>query len=73
MENISKCSYPKITGQNDRQDESLTAQVHDQAGRRPCLGFRGHLDENLMWNDFRKTAVLKKKMTCTTHEGTQIA
>ena len=62
MENISKCSYPKITGQNDRQDESLTGQVHDQAGRRLCLGFRGHLHENLMWNDFRKTAVLKKKL-----------
>ena len=29
MENIIKCSHPKMTGQNDRQDESLTRQVHD--------------------------------------------
>ena len=35
MENIIKCSHPKMTGQNDRQDESLTRQVHDQAGH--CL------------------------------------
>ena len=35
MENIMKCSHPKMTGQNDRQDESLTVQVHDQAGH--CL------------------------------------
>ena len=35
MENIIKCSHPKMTGQNDRQDESLTGQVHDQAGH--CL------------------------------------
>ena len=28
MENIIKCSLPKIAG----QDESLTGQVHDQAG-----------------------------------------
>ena len=35
MENIIKCSHPKMTGQNDQQDESLTRQVHDQAGH--CL------------------------------------
>ena len=34
MENIIKCSHPKITGKNDRQDESLTGQVHHQAGHR---------------------------------------
>ena len=31
MENIIKCSHPKMTGQNDRQSESLTGQAHDQA------------------------------------------
>ena len=30
-----QCSYPKMTGQNDRQDKSLTGQVRDQAGH--CL------------------------------------
>ena len=38
MENITKCSHPKMTGQNDRQDESLTGQVHDQAGHCPLTG-----------------------------------
>ena len=38
MENIIKCSHPKITGQDDRQDESLTGQVHDQAGLCPLTG-----------------------------------
>ena len=38
MENIIKCSYPKMTGQNDRPDESLTGQVHDQAGHCPLTG-----------------------------------
>ena len=32
MENIIKCLHRKMTGQNDRQDESLTGQVPDQAG-----------------------------------------
>ena len=35
MENIIKCLHPKMTGQNDRQDESLTGQAHDQAGHCP--------------------------------------
>ena len=38
MENIIKCSHPKMTGQNDRQDESLTGQVRDQAGHCPLTG-----------------------------------
>ena len=38
MENILKGSHPKMTGQNDRQDESLTGQVHDQAGHCPLTG-----------------------------------
>ena len=38
MANILKCSYPQITGQNDRRDESLTGQVHDQAGHCPLTG-----------------------------------
>ena len=33
-----KSSYPKMTRQNDRQDESLTGQVHDQAGHCPLTG-----------------------------------
>ena len=33
-----KGSHPKMTGQNDRQDESLTGQVHDQAGHCPLTG-----------------------------------
>ena len=38
MENILKGSHPKMTGQNDRQDESLTGQLHDQAGHCPLTG-----------------------------------
>ena len=38
MENILKGSLPKLTGQNERQDESLTGQVHDQAGHCPLTG-----------------------------------
>ena len=38
MENILKGSHPKMTGQNDRQDESLTGQVHNQAGHCPLTG-----------------------------------
>ena len=38
MENILKGSRPKMTGQNDRQDESLTGQVHDKAGHCPLTG-----------------------------------
>ena len=33
-----KCSHPKITGQDDWQDESLTGQVHNQAGLCPLTG-----------------------------------
>ena len=35
MENILKGLLPKMTGQNNWQDESLTGQVHDQAGHCP--------------------------------------
>ena len=38
MENIIKCSHPKMTGQNDQQDESLTGQALDQAGHCPLTG-----------------------------------
>ena len=38
METILKGSHPKMTGQNDRQDKSLTGQVHDQAGHCPLTG-----------------------------------
>ena len=38
MENILKGSLPKLTGQNERQDKSLTGQVHDQAGHCPLTG-----------------------------------
>ena len=38
MENILKGSLPKLIGQNERQDESLTGQVHDQAGHCPLTG-----------------------------------
>ena len=37
-ENIIKCLHPRMTGQNDQQDESLTGQVHDQAGHCPLTG-----------------------------------
>ena len=38
-----------MTGQNDRQDESLTGQVRDQAGHSPLTGcyfqqFMGYTD-----------------------------
>ena len=42
MENIIKCSHPKMTGQNDQQDKSLTGQIHNQAGH--CL-LTGHYFE----------------------------
>ena len=38
MEIILKCSHPKMTGQNDRQDESLTGQALDQVGHCPLTG-----------------------------------
>ena len=38
MENILKGLLPKMTGQNNWQDESLTGQVHDQAGHCPLTG-----------------------------------
>ena len=38
MENNLKYSYPQITGQTDRRDESLTGQVHDQAEHCPLTG-----------------------------------
>ena len=39
MENIMlKCCYPKMTSQNDRQDQGLTGQVHNQAGHCPLTG-----------------------------------
>ena len=38
MENIIKCSHPKMTGQNGQQGESLTGQAHDQAGDCPLTG-----------------------------------
>ena len=38
MKNIIKSLYPKMTGQNDRPDESLTSQVHDQARHCPLNG-----------------------------------
>ena len=48
-----------MTGQNDRQDESLTGQVHDQAGHCPLTGryfepcLNDKPDDNVlekMWN-----------------------
>ena len=38
MENIIKCSHPKMAGQNDWQDESLTGQALDQARHCPLTG-----------------------------------
>ena len=38
MENIIKFPFPKMAGQNDRQDDSLIGQVHDQAGLCPLTG-----------------------------------
>ena len=38
MENILKGLLPKMTGQNNWQDESLTGQVQDQAGHCPLTG-----------------------------------
>ena len=35
---LQLCSYPKMTSQNDWQDESLTGQVRDQAGHCPLTG-----------------------------------
>ena len=35
---IFKMFVSKMTGQNDRQDESLTGHVHDQAGHCPLTG-----------------------------------
>ena len=38
MENIIKCLHPKMTSQNDRQDESLTGQALYRAGHCPLTG-----------------------------------
>ena len=38
MKNIIKCLHPKMTSQNDRQDESLTGQALYQAGHCPLTG-----------------------------------
>ena len=38
MENILRGLLPKMTGQNNWQDESLTGQVHNQAGHCPLTG-----------------------------------
>ena len=43
MENIIKCSHPKMTGQNDRH---LTGQVHDQAGHSGSTKTRNPESEN---------------------------
>ena len=37
-QNALSNKYPKMTGQNDRPDESLTGQAHDQAGHCPLTG-----------------------------------
>ena len=64
MENIIKCSHPKMTGQNDRQDESLTSQVHDQAGHCPLTGRYFEpctsLAESKIYNNCLNEAKLKK-------------
>ena len=40
-----------MTGQNDRPDESLTGQVHDQAGHCPLTGrYFEHWHKNIHWN-----------------------
>ena len=39
MENIIKFSFPKMTGQNDQQDECLTGQVHNEAGHCALTGY----------------------------------
>ena len=38
MENILRGLLPKMTGQTNWQDESLTGQVHNQAGHCPLTG-----------------------------------
>ena len=44
-----------MTGQNDRPDESLTGQAHDQAGHCPLTGryFEPckHIGEFFLWNN----------------------
>ena len=37
-QNALSDKHPKMTGQNDRPDESLTGQPHDQAGHCPLTG-----------------------------------
>ena len=37
-QNALSDKHPKMTGQNDRPDESLTGQAHDQAGHCPLTG-----------------------------------
>ena len=38
METVIIFSFPKMTSQNDRRDESLAGQVHNQAGHSPLTG-----------------------------------
>ena len=37
-QNALSDKHPKMTSQNDRPDESLTGQAHDQAGHCPLTG-----------------------------------
>ena len=37
-QNALSDKHPKMTGQNDRPDESMTGQAHDQAGHCPLTG-----------------------------------
>ena len=39
-----------MTGQNDRQDRSLTGQVHDQAGHCPLTGRYLQPCSTVAWN-----------------------
>ena len=64
MENITKCSHPKMTCQNDGQDERLTGQVHDQAGHCPLTGRHFEpctsLTESKIYNNRLSEAKIKK-------------
>ena len=70
MENIIKCSHPKITGQNDRQDESLTGQVHDQAGLSPLTGcnLKPCHPQSQVWH-FRRYGTSQENCSVNTRVG----
>ena len=55
-QNALSDKHPKMTGQNDRPDESLTGQAHDQAGHCPLTG--RYFEPCCTWNRITKYTIM---------------